>query len=244
MDSISVVINGYRRPEYLKEQYESILNQSVPVNEILFWKNSHNDDNLFDQNIIDNCKSSISNNNFGVWSRFSYALNCKSKYICIFDDDTIPGENWLSSCLETIKKNNGLIGERGLIFNSNEYWNGSVGYSGRETKNKEAVMVDIVGHSWFFEREWLAAYWSELPPPEITLAGEDMHFSYMLQKRLGLNTYVAPHPEDDMSVWGSIKGSIGGDEKATSSLSESKDQMSFYLKHIISNGFKIINNNK
>ena len=244
MDSISVVINGYRRPSYLKEQYDAILNQSVSCDEILFWKNQHSDNGYFDEEIMRNCKSSISNHNFGVWSRFSYALNCKSKYICIFDDDTIPGENWFSSCLETIKKNNGLIGERGLIFETDNYWVGNKGYSGREIKNKEALRVDIVGHAWFFEREWLAAYWSELPPPNITLAGEDMHFSYMLQKRLGLNTYVAPHPDDDMSVWGSIKGSIGGDDKATSSLSESQSQMSFYLKHIVSNGFKIINNNK
>jgi len=240
---ISVVINGYRRPNTLNEQYEAIMNQTIKPSEVLFWKNYHPDGESFDNEIINKCKSSISNHNFGVWSRFSYALNCKSKYICIFDDDTIPGNRWFENCLNTLKTHNGLLGDRGIIFEGG-YWDPkNRGYSGREIKNQEAIRVDIVGHAWFFEREWLSAYWSELPPPHLTLAGEDMHFSYMLQKRLGLNTYVPPHPEDT-SFWGSIKGSeLGGDSKATSSNSESQNQMDFYLNHIVSNGFKLIKDN-
>lgn len=237
---ISVVINGYRRPNTIREQYEAILNQTIKPKEILFWQN-HYPNTSFDSEVLSNCKSTISNTNFGVWSRFSYALNCKSKYICIFDDDTVPGEKWFENCLETLKTHNGLLGDRGIIFNSNDYWDHrNKGYSGREIQNLEPVKVDIVGHAWFFEREWLAAYWSELPPPDLTLAGEDMHFSYMLQKRLGINTYVPPHPED-RSYWGSIKGSeLGGDSNATSGNPESQRQMAFYLNHIVSKGFKLI----
>lgn len=243
MDSISVVINGYRRPNTLNEQYDSIINQTIKPSEVLFWKNHHTEGYGFDSDIINRCKSSISNYNFGVWSRFSYALNCKSKYVCIFDDDTIPGSRWFENCLNTLETHYGLLGDRGIVFEG-DYWDPrNKGYSGRETRNLEPVRVDIVGHAWFFERDWLAAYWSELPPPNMTLAGEDMHFSYMLQKRLGLNTYVPPHPED-MSLWGSIKGSeLGGDQKATSGNPESQDQMRFYLNHIISNGFKLIKDN-
>jgi hypothetical protein len=241
---ISVVINGFRRPNTLREQYDSIMNQTIKPSEVLFWRNYHPDGDVFDHDVINNCKSSISNQNFGVWSRFAYALNCKSKYICVFDDDTIPGTRWFENCINTLKTHYGLLGDRGIVFNGS-YWDlKNVAYSGREVLNDEPVRVDIVGHAWFFEREWLSAYWSELPPPEITLAGEDMHFSYMLQKRYGLNTYVPPHTED-RSLWGSIRGSeLGGDHKATSSNPDSKSQMDFYLNHIISNGFKLIRDEK
>jgi hypothetical protein len=58
---------------------------------------------------------------------------------------------------------------------------------GRVDASPEKVgEADIVGHSWFFERELLTAFWRELPDPKFDRAGEDIHFSYMLQKYLGL----------------------------------------------------------
>jgi hypothetical protein len=72
-----------------------------------------------------------------------------------------------------------------------------------------------VGHSWFFKKEWLSDYWRELPDPKYDICGEDMHFSYMLQKYKNLPTFVPPHPKDDMEMWGSIKGSeYGGDSNS------------------------------
>jgi hypothetical protein len=78
--------------------------------------------------------------------------------------------------------------------------------------NKHTLEVDLVGHSWFFKKEWLSHMWREIPNPKYNTCGEDMHFSYMLQKYAGIKTYVPPHPNDDKEMWGSIKGSqYGGD---------------------------------
>jgi hypothetical protein len=76
--------------------------------------------------------------------------------------------------------------------------------------NKNVQEVDWTGHSWFFEKEWLSTYWRELPDPKYKTCGEDMHFSYMIQKYLGLKSYVPPHPADDKEMWGSIRGSEYG----------------------------------
>jgi hypothetical protein len=46
----------------------------------------------------------------------------------------------------------------------------------------------------------------ELPDPKYNTCGEDMHFSYMLQKYAGIPTIVPPHPKSDKSLWGSTKG--------------------------------------
>ena len=58
------------------------------------------------------------------------------------------------------------------------------------------VEVDLVGHSWFFKREWLDDLFSV--PKEIQkfkIAGEDMSFSYALLKNRGIKTFVPPHPK-------------------------------------------------
>jgi hypothetical protein len=47
----------------------------------------------------------------------------------------------------------------------------------------------------------LSYYWRELPDPKYFTCGEDMHFSYMLQKYAGIKTYVPPHPINDPSMW-------------------------------------------
>lgn len=209
MNDITVIMNGYKRP-WLREQLEAIKNQSVKPKEILCWYNYPGDDSLVDQKVVQNTKCALCNTNFGVWARFAFALNAKTKYVCVFDDDTIPGQKWLENCVNTIQTNRGLLGTIGVIFRGKQTYfmeNGRIGWGG---PNKETTRVDLVGHSWFFEKEFLSAYWRELPEPQYLLCGEDMHFSYSIQKYLGLNTYVPPHPPNDKSLWGSIKGNVYG----------------------------------
>ncbi len=74
------------------------------------------------------------------------------------------------------------------------------------------LVLPVVGHSWFFKKEWLSHMWREQPDPKYNTCGEDMHFSYMLQKYAGIKTFVPPHPKNDKEMWGSIKGAqYGGD---------------------------------
>lgn len=239
MKTVSVILSGYRRPHTFIEQYNSIVNQTVAPQEVLYWQNPY-DRQHFDQDTINKCKSVISNHNFGVWARFTYALNCKSDYICVIDDDTIPGNRWLENCINSFEEKPGLYGTIGLIYNSNETYLGAqrVGWDG--INNRETKEVDIVGHSWFFSREMLSIFWREMPDPNDIYVGEDMHFSFMLQKYSELKTYVPPHPEDDRSLWGSTKGfEYGGDINATGNFAV--PMMDVYYKKIIQQGFKIIN---
>jgi len=238
-ESVSVILSGFRRPHTLKEQFTAIKRQSVEVDEIYFWQNQS--DVQFDPNIVGLCKSFVGNTNLGVWARFAYALNCKTKYICIFDDDTIPGTNFIQNCIESNKFKPGLYGTIGLIYKSPETYVGCQRYGWDGINNTEIQQVDIVGHAWFFERELLSAFWRELPDPTDFYVGEDMHFSHMIQKYApGFATYVPPHPVEDKSVWGSLKGfEYGGDHIATANFAV--PMMDEYFKKIINKGFKVIN---
>ena len=92
---------------------------------------------------------------------------------------------------------------------------------GRDNPNSKTEKVDIVGHCWFFKREWLSTFWRELPPNDFSnIAGEDIHFSYTIQKYLGLETFVPPHPPNDFDLWGSnpkLANLLGNDNKGISS---------------------------
>jgi GT2 family glycosyltransferase len=239
-NSITVILNGYRRSSNLEEQFKAIQNQTVQPNNIFLWQNFHSETyDKFPESVKKNCITAVCNTNLGVWSRFAYALNTKTKYVCIFDDDTIPGSKWLENCLNTIQTHRGLLGTRGIIFeNQHSYYHtNGIGW---ETANEEVIQVDIVGHCWFFEREWLAAYWGEMPPKEFFFAGEDMHFSYAIQKHYGLNTYVPPHPKNDKEMWGSLKAMEYGDG-AEATCKFAIPEMFTYLNYIVGKGFKVIN---
>lgn len=238
MSDITVILNGFKRPQFLKEQIEAVKNQTVKPTEIMLWQNNSEG---FDLEDTKNLVTAVSNQNLGVWARFAFALNAKTEYICIFDDDTIPGSKWFENCLETMKTHEGLLGTIGLIYNSPRGYHGNIRI-GWDNPNINVTKVDIVGHAWFFKREWLSTFWRELPPIGLITAGEDMHFSYTLQKYLGLGTYVPPHPPDDVEMWGSKKGWEMGTERNAISFNPINHQfMNLYYNELIQRGFKIIN---
>lgn len=240
MSDITVILNGWKRPQFLEKQIEAIRNQTVPPKEIMMWQN-----NTDEFPVPGDVKLSKSNTNFGVWARFAYALNADTEYICIFDDDTIPGEKWFENCLNTMKTHEGLLGTVGLVYNNRLTYHNHERF-GWPNPNEEVKQVDIVGHAWFFKREWLATYWRELPMVgNPKLVGEDMHFSYMIQKHLGLNTYVPPHPKDDPSMWGSLKGwEFGTERNSISGKGPNAHLMDVYYKYLMDRGFKLIKDGK
>jgi len=255
-ESITVVLSGYKR-QNLKEQVEAVNNQSVPVKEIFYWQNTTPGFN-YDEDTYCELNSALSNYNYGVWARFAYALNAKSDYVCVLDDDTIPGEMWLENCLQTYKTHPGLLGGIGLRFKNGQYEldklpDGKYARYGWDNVNpavyginEEVVEVDIVGHSWFFARDLLSVMWRELPAEHWSmLCGEDIHFSYMLQKYTDMKTYVPPHPKNDTRMWSSLKAiQYGADQYATAYETLGSGEMKKYLQHCVDNGFVLYRDRK
>ena len=238
MGQITAILNGFKRPQFLKEQVEAITNQTVKPKDIMLWQNNTEG---FDKSLTDTLITATSNTNLGVWARFAFALNAKTEYICIFDDDTIPGDMWFENCIETMKTNEGLLGTVGLIYDTPNGYRPNTRFGWADINNPETIMVDIVGHAWFFKREWLSAYWRELPPINLTTVGEDMHFSYTIQKYLGLNTYVPPHPINNKRMWGSLKGwEMGTEKNALSFDINNINLMNRYHNELVSKGFKLL----
>ena len=129
----------------------------------------------------------------------------------------------------------------GVIFNDTDYK--SFERFGWPNPNEERKQVDIVGHAWFFHRDLLGAFWRETGPPVNNICGEDVHFAYSIQKYLDLNTYVPPHPQEDLELWGSQPKEAmkyGVDDNAISVNSNGID-FGISLKHYYDKGFKLLN---
>lgn len=238
---ISVIINCFKRYESLKLQIEAIENQTIKPHEIMLWVNASDNFNKFDKSIFNKYRTVISNYNFGVWSRFAHVLNTTGDYVCVFDDDTIPGKKWFENCMNEMQKEEALYGTRGVIFNDYNY---SIAKDvGWHSANPETEQVDIVGHSWFFPRKFITAFWQEATVPNSLLCGEDTHFSYSIQKYLNARTLVPPHPKEDMEMWGSIPSygwQFGADNNAISRKPDHLDMFGIALTEYKNKGFKLL----
>ena len=216
-EDITVILNCYRRPYNLRMQIESIRNQSNPPKEIWLWVNQHEDNQNFSFDNLDVDKVFHNNHNWKFYGRFAGALLADTEYIAIFDDDTIPGPKWFENCLETMETHEGILGSAGIILNDKYYVKHE--RCGWPTQNKETTEVDLVGHAWFFKRNWLQYLWKEKPPTWDN--GEDIDFSSAAKVHGGVKTYCPPHPPDDIDMHGSILGNeLGIDSKATSNNNE------------------------
>lgn len=237
---ITTILNGYRRPQNLKLQVEAIKSQFLN-SETWLWINHHEDWNLSDETIMSYGVDKIvrANHNFKYLGRFSLAMLAQTSFVCLFDDDTIPGNNWYKNCLETFDKTNGIIGGVGLIQHDKTNYMNHTRY-GWPSHNEQIVKVDLVGHSWFVNKRHLAYLWLEEPATYET--AEDMHLSYTAQKYGDVNTYVPPHPINDQSMHSSLFGYQLGVDHTTPSVN---NQQSFFssrdycLKEYVKRGWRL-----
>jgi hypothetical protein len=202
MDEITAIVNVFKRPHTLAQQIQAILNQTIPPKCIFIWNNGNPVDlGHFKSNPV--IRIFNSSHNFGVWSRFLIGFLAPTKYICIFDDDTIPGNRWFENCVNTMNQKEALLGTIGVLFEADTHYSHLKRY-GWDGNREESMPADIVGHSWFFKKDWLS-YFTREPPQvhERLTSGEDIHFAYTLQKYANIPVYVPPHPPNDRSLWGS-----------------------------------------
>ena len=212
-DSITTILNCYRRPHLLKQQIKTIKNQTVQSDEIWVWVNDSEENKNYNFDELQGVKIFRCNHNWKFYGRFAAAMLADTKYVAMFDDDTMPGKNWFKNCTSTMKSNPGILGGVGCLISGNKYYGHQrVGWS---NPNEEIVEVDLVGHAWFFPRGCLQYLWRE--KPQTWDNGEDIQFSYLAQKYGNVKTFVPPHPKEDKSQFSSLQGfELGVDDVATS----------------------------
>jgi glycosyltransferase involved in cell wall biosynthesis len=236
MPDITCILSVYRRPHLIYEQIKHIKAQTIPAVKIIVW--------ISGCDVPENLPSDVTvihtRDNFGVWGRFAIAQLATTKYVCVIDDDTMPGSRWFENCYATIRQVNGLLGTIGWRFSSKDEYTFTRRY-GWDSPSDEIHQVDTVGHSWFFKTEWIHHLWAVTPDySTMPNCGEDMSLSYAFQKA-HINTYVPPHPPHNLEMFGSIPETAwryGTDQNATSLCATEKFNRAY--RHLREKGFKIM----
>ena len=208
---IDVVLTTYKRPECLQKQLTAIKNQTLKPKHIYLYQDAvdtYYKIVLRAEILRQFDHVEIAEKNGGVWKRFEYAHKIvKSTYVCIFDDDTIPGRRWLENCFTQMQNQEGIYGTNGILLSDSDEYPISnrdirVGWN---NPNRDSVMVDFVGHSWFLKTQWLDYMLDDTEEIQerYKYVGEDMCLSYGCYLH-NINTYVPPHPLDALELWGSI----------------------------------------
>ena len=242
--NITVVLSAYKRIKNLEQQLKAIENQTIKPAEIILFQDKIEDgeEETISSSIQQRInKTEKSEKNVGCWGRFIFAKQASSELICIFDDDTIPGESWLENCFCEMQKKEGLYGTIGIIMKKPKtYPSKQMIRIGWDSSNKKTTQVDFVGHSWFFKKKWLDGFFESTKDlQELKIAGEDMGFSAHLQKK-GIKTFVPPHPLKNRNLWGSIPEiatKLGTENSAISSSESNLNKMTLAMNKILNNGF-------
>ena len=244
-DNITVILTVYKRPiRYVEEQLVALKAQTIQAEDIWIWYNKP-EDKPHENLARFNCKVIYSTHNFKFHGRFMLAMLAKTKYVAIFDDDTIPSTKWFESCLNTIKNGcDGILGATGVILERKTSYVPHTKYGWNGKRNETPIEVDLVGHAWFLNKNYLRYLCYEEPIMYET--GEDMQLSFFAQKHGNIKTYVPPHPNKDRSLWGSDfqKGmAYGTDNCGASSATNGKKSLEYRnkcVKECVDNGWKLV----
>lgn len=240
--TITVILNGYRRPQNLKLQLEALKYQTIKPDEIWLWVNHYSGVQFQKEDLDCIDKISVNNYNHKYVGRFAFAMLTRTENIALFDDDTVPGPEWLENCLQNQTINEGPIGGIGLIHNnSTEYMNHS--REGWASKNNKAIPVDLIGHAWFIKRKHMKYFWMEDPVSWDT--AEDMHLCYTFQKYGNLQAYVPPQHTPKLSS--SLLGYELGVDSTTPSVTDHKSFFSLRdkcLQRYCEKGWQLLYSNE
>lgn len=250
-DLVTVVLNGYKRPHVLKEQFDAYQNQSIGIPQVMFWGNLPDtvESIDFDKHVVNSSVSAFADRNHGTWSRFAYALNARTPYICITNDDTVPGKRWLENCLRTIqdKKQDSVLTTKGTVLKSGTYPSPVHESFGWANPNEEIEEVDFGGDCWFFHARILRMFWALSPDLLPLNFGEGMHLSYAAYRFAKIKTFVPKHPKDDTELWGSLPDAgvkYGQELIATSRLPEAINGSGQYYAWMMNNGYEHLSERK
>jgi glycosyltransferase involved in cell wall biosynthesis len=239
-DGITVILTAYKRSEYLEQQIHALKAQTVPPSEIWVWSN-RSEDELRDMSSLAD-RVIASNSNFLFWGRFALANLVRTKYVAFFDDDILPQPRWFENCLNTIKSgHDGILGGSGVLLPTEGGYSSKhkAGWNGNHFDT--AIQVDLVGHTWFMNKQYVNYIWREEPVSWDN--GEDIHLSYMALKHGSIKTFVPPHPENDQSLWscrpdfGKIVGRLN---VATYKTKDHKDTRSDIVNSHTKDGWQVV----
>jgi len=207
-EDVTVILTTFERPAYLRRQLQALRSQTVQAKELWIWANAGEIQQ--DARTLSSVHALVfrCNGNLSGWPRFERALRANTKYVCILDDDTIPGPQWLEAAIERIRiaeKDPDMgticVAAAGEIFRQDD---ASSSFNvGPQSPRGEEIEVDIGRQGWVFNKDLLRPFIVNQVPGDGRV-GWDFHLAVNLQLQDVL-TVVLPYEEGNTSQWGMLE---------------------------------------
>ena len=200
--SIVAVLGSYARPATLEPQVRSLLAQTHPPSEIWCWSNSSGKAMDYDFALSVGVKIVRPLGlGFGYYARSAPAqLAWHHPYVCIMDDDVLPGRRWLEGCIRILETEGPrILSAAGFTIGDPLVLNDRIWHGWGQGGNDAAVEVDVGGHNWVLPSYAIRPMFYEAP---IIPHSDDIHMAAMAKRVMGLRSFVAPQPRGDLSLWG------------------------------------------
>jgi GT2 family glycosyltransferase len=204
------IVGAYNGVENIPRILNHLSMQTRKPREVIVWINKHPTktiDTDWLQRKYPGIQIIDTNQNYGVYGRFTASSLLKSKYAMVFDDDTVPGQLWAENCMITLDKvgENSIIGATGVTMKSDAYTHHEKFGNDRDTM--EITECDLVGHCWLYRKDLVKYMFDE--DPVSVMNGEDVHFSASAQINEGIKTYVPAQPNALPELHGSMYPKLG-----------------------------------
>lgn len=212
-DAITVILTVWKR-NHLEEQLQALFQQTVAPSHIWVQQSLNHVDV---SKIIERYGKKICYFHFeenpGVFGRFESVTEVKTPFVCILDDDQIPGRRFLENAVEACKRLNAIISPHGRWLspqtNQTQRFVGD-GFEFQHSFCLEDTEVDLGNNAWFFRKEWITHFLSV--SPLFRNNGEDIHLSATCKLLGGIPTYVPKQIVPAES--GNVKRIYSGDSHA------------------------------
>ena len=128
------------------------------------------------------------------FGRFQLALQCRTKYLVVFDDDCIPQARYFETAMHTINtaEYRGILGSKGTAAVVANVFYGAM------SKTSQIIEADVVGGSWFMEAEWAKLMFHDKIHSWNT--AEDFHLCANARKYANVRSFVMPVDGKDSST--------------------------------------------
>jgi hypothetical protein len=252
-DDLTVIINAWARPQFLPLVWEGIQYQTRRPRETWIIQNFPQGrapvpSEFFERARAHGTRIIDSDLNHGCWFRFFLAaLYCRTRFVAIYDDDTLSGRLALETAVGELERKPGVYGGFGMTLRKEpegpRYWSRDLsGWAGAKDHTEQ---VDFVGQMWLMETSWLRELLRHVPERLVTTrepareCGEEMYVSFVAQ-RLGLPTYVYTHGSEYNARWSSIQAYEMGFTPDAMSMNGGLSQADYYVRHFVDAGWKLL----
>jgi len=205
----SAIITLWKRSEYLEEQLEAIYNQSVRPKEIIIIQNENHfliDEKIYQKYDLKLIRSDINS----LYHRWIISYLSSGEYVCVFDDDVIPGKDWIKLCYRVSQNHNALVGPSGRVARptSDPAWESVEGHAGEDR------ICDWVCNSYFFKADWLRHIVAASRYDDHQMTFDDIQLAAALKAVGGIISVVPGQPSDKSDYAGHSKRQYGHDSHA------------------------------